>query len=38
MFFTGEYRYEVVPEAGHFLHREQAAAVNRLILDWLSPT
>lgn len=38
MFFTGEYRYEVVTEAGHFLHREQPAAVNRLILDWLSPS
>jgi pimeloyl-ACP methyl ester carboxylesterase len=38
MFFTGEYRYAVVPEAGHFLHREQPAAVNRLILDWLAPT
>jgi pimeloyl-ACP methyl ester carboxylesterase len=37
MFFTGEYRYEVVPEAGHFLHREQPVAVNRLILDWLAP-
>jgi len=37
-YFTGEYRYEVVPEAGHFLHREQPAAVNRLILDWLAPT
>ena len=34
--FTGEYRYVEVPGAGHFLHREQPAAVNALILDWLA--
>lgn len=36
-YFTGEYRYEVVPGAGHFLHRERPAEVNRLILEWLTP-
>lgn len=35
--FTGEYRYAEVPGAGHFLHREQPAAVTRLLLDWLGP-
>lgn len=33
--FTHEYRYAEVPGAGHFLHREQPAAVNQLVLDWL---
>ena len=37
-YFTGEYRFELVPGAGHFLHREQPADVNRRILDWLAPT
>ena len=32
--FTAEYRLEIVPGAGHFVHREQAEAVNRLALDW----
>ena len=36
--FTGGYRYAEVPGAGHFLHREQPAAVTRLVLDWLGPT
>jgi pimeloyl-ACP methyl ester carboxylesterase len=35
--FTDEYRYAEVPGAGHFLHREQPAAVTRLLLDWLGP-
>ncbi len=35
-YFTGEYRFEPVPGAGHFLHREQPADVNRRILDWLA--
>lgn len=34
-YFTGGYRYQEVPGAGHFLHREQPAAVNQLLLDWL---
>lgn len=32
--FTGPYAWTVVEGAGHFLHREQPEAVNRLILDW----
>jgi pimeloyl-ACP methyl ester carboxylesterase len=28
-------RAETVPGAGHFLHLEQPAVVNRLVLDWL---
>jgi pimeloyl-ACP methyl ester carboxylesterase len=34
-FFAGEYRLDVVPACGHFLHREKPEAVTRLILDWL---
>ena len=33
--FEGEYRYEEVPKAGHFLHRERPEAVTALVLDWL---
>lgn len=33
--FTGGYRYAEVLGAGHFLHREQPAAVTALVLDWL---
>ena len=33
--FTGEYEWTLVEGAGHFLHRERPAEVNRLILDWL---
>lgn len=33
--FRGEYDWHTVDGAGHFLHRERPAEVNRLILDWL---
>ena len=32
--FGGDYRFEIVEGAGHFVHRERPDAVNRLILDW----
>ena len=34
--FDGPYEYREVPNAGHFLQREQSAAVNALLLDWLN--
>jgi len=34
-YFSGEYRFALVQAAGHFLHREKPAEVNRLVLDWL---
>ena len=34
-YFSGEYDYQEVPGAGHFLHREKPAEVTRLVLDWL---
>jgi pimeloyl-ACP methyl ester carboxylesterase len=33
--FTGEYRREVVPGAGHWPHREAAGVVEPMIVDWL---
>lgn len=34
--FTGPYRFDVVPDCGHFLHRERPDEINRRILDWLT--
>jgi pimeloyl-ACP methyl ester carboxylesterase len=34
-FFSGEYRREIVPGAGHFVHREQSDLLTRLLLEWL---
>lgn len=34
-FFTGPYRFERIPGAGHFPQREQPEAVNEWLLDWL---
>ncbi len=33
--FTSDYAYREIANAGHFLHRDQPAEVNALILDWL---
>ena len=33
--FSGEYHFELVAGAGHFLHREKPAQVTQLVLDWL---
>ena len=34
-YFTGEYDFQLVDNAGHFLHREQPEAVTKLIISWL---
>ena len=33
--FTRDYAYREIANAGHFLHRDQPAEVNALIIDWL---
>ncbi|MGH9212387.1 MAG: alpha/beta fold hydrolase [Acidimicrobiales bacterium] len=35
-FFSAGYRREIVPDAGHFVHREAPSQVSRLIVDWLA--
>ncbi|WP_052010339.1 MULTISPECIES: alpha/beta fold hydrolase [unclassified Alteromonas] len=37
-FFTNEadYQWELIPNSGHFLHREEPELVNQKILDWIS--
>lgn len=35
-FFRGEYRVEVLPRCGHFLHRERPQEITQLITDWLA--
>jgi len=35
-YFMGEYQYIEVPEAGHFLHREQSDQVNQILIEWLN--
>jgi pimeloyl-ACP methyl ester carboxylesterase len=35
---SAESRVEVLSGVGHFLHLERPAEVNRLILDWLTPS
>ena len=34
--FGAAYDYHEIPQAGHFLHREQSQQVNAVMLDWLS--
>lgn len=35
-YFSGEYNYQLVTGAGHFLHRENPAEVTQLMIDWLT--
>ena len=34
-YFTSEYQFQLIDNAGHFLHREQPEAVTGQILAWL---
>jgi pimeloyl-ACP methyl ester carboxylesterase len=34
-FFAAQFRRDVLPEVGHFLHLERPAAVARRVLEWL---
>lgn len=34
-YFPAGLRVEIIPDAGHFVHQEQPAVVNRLVLDFL---
>ncbi|MBU3594289.1 alpha/beta hydrolase [Polynucleobacter sp. 71A-WALBACH] len=34
-YFNNEYEFQLIDNAGHFLHREQAEVVTKLIIDWL---
>jgi pimeloyl-ACP methyl ester carboxylesterase len=33
--FAGEFRFELVPGAGHFVQREQPEVLSKLIIEWL---
>ena len=33
--YTGYYRYEIMPDVGHFLHNEAPEAFTKLVLDFL---
>ena len=35
-YFTGAYAFELIEQAGHFLHREQPEAVTHAITRWLA--
>ena len=34
-YFKGEYDFQLIDQAGHFLHRDQPQAVTKTILAWL---
>ena len=37
-YFTGVYEYLEIPEAGHFLHREQSQTINQAWIEWRAKT